>query len=115
MKVHKPDQIPAQPVNAPLFTGGPVTRQTLPVQAGQRMHTSELGMGGLGREAIIADEVAHDRPVLLLDKGAVILLPTARRHAASYPCPAASSNTRPNAANAFARSSVERRSSGDIA
>jgi quercetin dioxygenase-like cupin family protein len=29
MKVHKPDQIPAQPVNAPLFTGGPVTRQVL--------------------------------------------------------------------------------------
>jgi quercetin dioxygenase-like cupin family protein len=29
MKVHKPDDIPAQPVNAPLFTGGPVTRQTL--------------------------------------------------------------------------------------
>src|SRR5437667_9925145 len=29
MKVHKPDQIPAQPVNAPLFTGGAVTRQTL--------------------------------------------------------------------------------------
>ena len=29
MKVHKPDDIPAEPVNAPLFTGGPVTRQTL--------------------------------------------------------------------------------------
>src|SRR5947208_16759563 len=29
MKVHKPSEIPAQPVNAPLFTGGPVTRQTL--------------------------------------------------------------------------------------
>jgi 4-carboxymuconolactone decarboxylase len=29
MKVHKPDEIPAEPVNAPLFTGGPVTRQTL--------------------------------------------------------------------------------------
>ena len=29
MKVHKPSEIPAQPVNAPLFTGGAVTRQTL--------------------------------------------------------------------------------------
>ena len=29
MKVHRPSEIPAQPVNAPLFTGGPVTRQTL--------------------------------------------------------------------------------------
>src|SRR5499426_1362274 len=29
MKVHKPSQIPAQPVNALLFTGGAVTRQTL--------------------------------------------------------------------------------------
>jgi 4-carboxymuconolactone decarboxylase len=29
MKVHRPSEIPPQPVNAPLFTGGPVTRQTL--------------------------------------------------------------------------------------
>ena len=29
MKVDRPSEIPAQPVNAPLFTGGPVTRQTL--------------------------------------------------------------------------------------
>ena len=29
MKVLKPDAIPAEPANSPLFTGGPVTRQTL--------------------------------------------------------------------------------------
>ena len=29
MKVVKPDAIPAEPANSPLFTGGPVTRQTL--------------------------------------------------------------------------------------
>lgn len=29
MKVLKPDAIPAESVNSPLFTGGPVTRQTL--------------------------------------------------------------------------------------
>jgi len=29
MKVLKPDQIPSEPVNAPLFTGGDVTRQVL--------------------------------------------------------------------------------------
>jgi 4-carboxymuconolactone decarboxylase len=29
MKVLKPDEIPAEPANSPLFTGGPVTRQTL--------------------------------------------------------------------------------------
>ena len=29
MKVLKPDQIPAESTNSPLFTGGPVTRQTL--------------------------------------------------------------------------------------
>ena len=29
MKVLKPDAIPAEPANTPLFTGGPVTRQTL--------------------------------------------------------------------------------------
>ena len=29
MKVLKPDTIPAEPSNSPLFTGGPVTRQTL--------------------------------------------------------------------------------------
>ena len=29
MKVLKPEAIPAEPANSPLFTGGPVTRQTL--------------------------------------------------------------------------------------
>src|SRR6266576_24618 len=29
MKVLKTDAIPAEPANSPLFTGGPVTRQTL--------------------------------------------------------------------------------------
>ena len=29
MKVLKPDAIPAESANSPLFTGGPVTRQTL--------------------------------------------------------------------------------------
>jgi quercetin dioxygenase-like cupin family protein len=29
VKVLKPDTIPAEPANSPLFTGGPVTRQTL--------------------------------------------------------------------------------------
>jgi len=29
MKVLKPDEIPAEPANSPLFTGGPVTRQPL--------------------------------------------------------------------------------------
>ena len=29
MKVLKPDTIPAESANSPLFTGGPVTRQTL--------------------------------------------------------------------------------------
>jgi quercetin dioxygenase-like cupin family protein len=29
MKVLKPDEIPAEPADSPLFTGGPVTRQTL--------------------------------------------------------------------------------------
>jgi quercetin dioxygenase-like cupin family protein len=29
MKVFKPDEIPAESANSPLFTGGPVTRQTL--------------------------------------------------------------------------------------
>ena len=28
MKVLKTDAIPAEPANSPLFTGGPVTRQT---------------------------------------------------------------------------------------
>jgi hypothetical protein len=29
MKVVNPDAVPAEPANSPLFTGGPVTRQTL--------------------------------------------------------------------------------------
>ena len=48
------------------------------VQTGQRVDLGELGIGGLGREAIRADEVAHDRAVLLLDQRAVIFFFHAR-------------------------------------
>src|SRR5713226_7523947 len=47
------------------------------VQAGEPIDAPELGIGGLGGEAIIADELAHDGPVLLLDVGAVVLFPGA--------------------------------------
>jgi hypothetical protein len=47
------------------------------VQAGEPIDAPELGIGGLGGEAIIADELAPDGPVLLLDVGAVVLLPGA--------------------------------------
>ena len=47
------------------------------VQAGELVDASELGIGGLGGEAIIADEVPDDSAVLLLDMGAVVLLPGA--------------------------------------
>lgn len=47
------------------------------VQAREPIDAGELGIGRLGGEAIIADEVPHDRAVLLLDVGAVVLLPGA--------------------------------------
>src|SRR5438128_168585 len=45
------------------------------VQAGQLVDAGELRIGGPGGEAIIADEVAHHGPVLLLDVRTVVFLP----------------------------------------
>jgi len=45
------------------------------VQAGEPIDAPELGIGGGGGEAIIADEVPDHGPVLLLDMGAVVFLP----------------------------------------
>jgi len=47
------------------------------VQASQGVDAGQLGIGALGGEAIIADEMADDGPVLLLHMRAVILLPGA--------------------------------------
>src|SRR6266851_6552141 len=47
------------------------------VQAGEAIDAGELGIGGFGGEAIIADELADDGAVLLFDMGAVVLLPGA--------------------------------------
>ncbi len=47
------------------------------VQAGEPVDAGELRIGGVGGEAIIADEVAHDGAIFLLDVGTVILLPGA--------------------------------------
>ena len=41
------------------------------VPAGEPVHALQLPKGGRGREAIIADEVAHHGAVLLLDVGAI--------------------------------------------
>ena len=41
----------------------------------QAMSPDELGKGGLGREPIMADQLAHNGAVLLLDERAVVLLP----------------------------------------
>src|SRR5262249_44572439 len=45
------------------------------VQANQVIHPLQLREGGFGDEAIIANEVPDDRPVLLLDVRAVVFLP----------------------------------------
>ncbi len=45
------------------------------VQAGEAIDAGELGIGGFGGEAIIADELPDDGAVLLFDMGAVVLLP----------------------------------------
>jgi hypothetical protein len=44
------------------------------VQARQGVDAAELGIGGLGGEAIIPDEAAHDGAVLLLDVGTSFFL-----------------------------------------
>ena len=46
MKVMKPDEIPQQPVNAPLFTGGPVTRQ--PLLSPEASNNFNLGIVNFG-------------------------------------------------------------------
>src|SRR6266851_5238532 len=45
------------------------------VEAGEAIDAGELGIGGVGGEAIIADELADDGAVLLFDMGAIVLLP----------------------------------------
>src|SRR4029453_5679317 len=47
------------------------------VQAGQAVDALQLRIGGSGREAIIADELADARAVLLFDMGTVVLFPRA--------------------------------------
>ena len=47
------------------------------VPASQGVDAGQLGIGALGGEAIIADEMADDGPVLLLHMRAVVLLPGA--------------------------------------
>ena len=54
MKVLKPDAIPAEPANSPLFTGGPVTRQTL--------LTPEMSNNFNLAVAIFSEEVLGKRP-----------------------------------------------------
>src|SRR2546428_3540278 len=51
--------------------------EEIDVQAGEAIDAGELGIGGVGGEAIIADELADDGAVLLFDMGAVVLLPGA--------------------------------------
>jgi hypothetical protein len=45
------------------------------LQTGEPIDAPELGIGGLGGEAVIADEVPDDGPVFLLGVGAVVFLP----------------------------------------
>ena len=61
---------------------GPVARfgdepldglEEIGVEANEAVDARELGKGGLGRVAIVADELADDCAVLLLDVGAVVL------------------------------------------
>src|SRR5262245_11397576 len=47
------------------------------MEAGQVVDAGELGIGASGREAIVADELADDGAVLLLDVSAVVFLPGA--------------------------------------
>jgi hypothetical protein len=50
------------------------------VQPGEVVDAGKLSIGRFGGEAIIADELADDGAVLLLDVGTVVLLPSAAAH-----------------------------------
>ena len=94
MKVHKPSEIPAQPVNAPLFTGGPVTRQTLLTPeaseyfnlgivnfspgARNKMHThsSDQVLFVTAGKGIIATETEQQ----VISPGDVVHIPSEERH-----------------------------------
>jgi len=94
MKVHRPSEIPAQPVNAPLFTGGPVTRQTLLTPesseyfnlgivnfspgARNKMHThsSDQVLFVTAGKGIIATETEQQ----VISPGDVVHIPSEERH-----------------------------------
>src|SRR5229473_2049125 len=79
MKVHKPSEIPAQPVNAPLFTGGPVTRQTLLTPgARNKMHThsSDQVLFVTAGKGIIATETEQQ----IIIPGDVVHIPSEEKH-----------------------------------
>jgi hypothetical protein len=58
------------PAKSPFLDG----LEEVHVEASEAIDAGELRIGGLGREAIIADEAAHDGAVLLLDVGTVVFL-----------------------------------------
>ena len=94
MKVLKPDAIPAESANSPLFTGGPVTRQTLLTpemsnnfnlaivnfSAGARnkmhIHSSDQVLFVTAGKGIIATET--DREVIGV--GDVVHIPEGEKH-----------------------------------
>ncbi len=50
MKVLKPDEIPAESANSPLFTGGPVTRQPLLTSSAWEMSCTFRRKRNIGME-----------------------------------------------------------------
>jgi quercetin dioxygenase-like cupin family protein len=94
MKVLKPDEIPAEPANSPLFTGGPVTRQTLltpessnyfnlaivnfSAGARNKMHThsSDQVLFVTAGKGIIATETRQE----VINVGDVVHIPQAEKH-----------------------------------
>ena len=94
MKVLKPNEIPAQDVHTPLFTGGAVTRQTLltpemsqdfnlgivnfSAGARNKMHThsSDQVLFVTAGQGIIATEAEQQ----VIDVGDVVHIPAAEKH-----------------------------------
>ena len=94
MKVLKTDAIPAEPANSPLFTGGPVTRQTLLTpemsnnfnlaivnfSAGARnkmhIHSSDQVLFVTAGKGIIATETRQE----IISVGDVVHIPQEEKH-----------------------------------
>src|SRR5919106_5732290 len=77
MKVLKPDEIPAESANSPLFTGGPVTRQ--PLLTSETSNDFNLGVVNFSAGARNKMHIHSSDQVLFVTAGKGIIATEARQ------------------------------------